>query len=467
MESNCVLSLASLRMELTMMASRLYAVVRSLLFTLCAIFVTSMQYSFAQTPPNEILLRNVRVLDVISGRLESTTNVLVRGNRIASIGASAVAGSGATIIDGDGQTLMPGLIDVHVHLTFGSMLLKDLYDPNITPEKAGAAAAGSAGQMLLRGFTAVRDMGGPIFPIKQAIDSGQIPGPRIWPSGAIISQTSGHGDFRTLSERSRRFFGKPSRAEEFGATFIADGRDEVLTATRENLRMGASQIKLMAGGGTSSEYDPIDVTQYTLDEMKAAVEAADDWNTYVAVHAYTPKAVRRAIEAGVKCVEHGQLLDAATIQLMAQKGVWLSAQNLIPDSPNMTEERREKRKAIVEGNAKVWPMAKKYGVKLAWGTDLLFEPDLNKEQNNLILELKQWFTSAEILKLITYDNARLLALSGPRSPYQGELGIVKEGALADLLLVNGNPLTNIDLIGDPVKNFTVIMKNGVIYKGAR
>src|ERR1700734_3828080 len=196
--------------------------------------------------------------------------------------------------------------------------------------------------------------------------------------------------------------------------------------------------------------------------MKAAVEAADDWNTHVTVHAYTPKAVRRAIEAGVKCVEHGQLLDDSTIQLMAQKGIWLSAQNLIPDSPNMSQERRDKRKAILEGNAKVWPMAKKYSVKLAWGTDLLFEPDLNKEQNNLLLSLKQWFAPAEILKLVTYDNAQLLALSGPRSPYQGELGVVEEGAFADLLLVNGNPLANIDLIGDEGKNFTLIMKDGVI-----
>jgi imidazolonepropionase-like amidohydrolase len=447
---------------------RLYAVVYSLLFVLCVISHSSVQNSAAQaTAPKEILLRNVRVLDVVGGRLGSSTNVLVRGNHIASIGPSATTVSEATTIDGHGQTLMPGLIDVHVHLTFGSMLLKELYDPGTTPEKAEAAAAGSAGQMLMRGFTAVRDMGGPIFPLKQAIDSGKTLGPRIWPSGAIISQTSGHGDFRAPSERSRRFFGKPSRGEELGATFIADGRDEVLTATRENLRMGASQIKLMAGGGTSSEYDPIDVTQYTLDEMKAAVEAADDWNTYVAVHAYTPKAVRRAMEAGVKCVEHGQLLDESTIKLMAQKGVWLSAQNLIPDSPNMTEERRAKRKAVVEGNAKVWPMAKEQGVKLAWGTDLLFEPELNKEQNNLLLLLKKWFSPAEILKLVTYDNAQLLALSGPRSPYKGELGIVKEGALADLLLVDGDPLTNIDVIGDPFKNFTVIMKNGVIYKGAK
>jgi imidazolonepropionase-like amidohydrolase len=185
---------------------RLYAVVRSLFFAFCAISASWTQYSFAQTAPNEILLRNVRVLDVVGGRLGSPTSVLVRGNRIASIDPSATAASGAVTIDGKGQTLMPGMIDVHVHLTFGSMLLKDLYDPGTTPEKAGAAAAASAGQMLLRGFTAVRDMGGPIFPLKQAIDSGKAAGPRIWPSGAIISQTSGHGDFRTPSERSRRFF---------------------------------------------------------------------------------------------------------------------------------------------------------------------------------------------------------------------------------------------------------------------
>src|SRR5690606_7468405 len=131
----------------------------------------------------------------------------------------------------------------------------------------------SSEEMLVRGFTSVRDVGGPIFPLKTAIDAGKISGPRVWPSGAVVSQTAGHGDFRTPAEKSRRFFGQPSRAEIYGATFIADGRDEVLTAVRENLRFGASQIKLMAGGGTSSAYDPVDVTQYTLDEMKAAVEA--------------------------------------------------------------------------------------------------------------------------------------------------------------------------------------------------
>jgi imidazolonepropionase-like amidohydrolase len=414
--------------------------------------------------PSETVFRNVRVLDVVKGELGPATNVIIRGNTIAAIGPSAKAAAGAKIIEGKGRTLMPGLIDAHVHIGFGSLLLTQLYDPKTTPETLGAAMTKSAGQMLLRGFTAVRDMGGPIFPLKRAIDAGKTPGPRVWPSGAVISQTSGHGDFRTPDERSRRFFGKPSRAEEYGATFIADGRDDVLTATRENLRMGASQIKLMAGGGNSSAYDPIDVTQYTLDEMKAAVEAADDWNTYVTVHAYTPRAVRRAIEAGVKCIEHGQLLDEPTIELMAQRGTWLSAQNLIADSPNMTPERRKKRAPVIEGNARVWPMAKKYGVKLAWGTDLLFEPELNAQQNSLILALRQWFTPAEILKLVTYDNAQLLALSGPRAPYDGKLGIVEDGALADLILVNGDPLANLDLIADPAKNFSVIMKDGIVYK---
>lgn len=419
----------------------------------------------AQQSPAETLIRDVKVLDVVNGRLGERTNVLIRGNTIAAIGSSVNVTASAQLIDGRGGTLMPGLIDAHVHLTFGAVLLKDLYDPNTTPEQLAAAASKSAKEMLLRGFTAVRDMGGPIFPLKHAIDSGKIQGPRIWPSGAIISQTSGHGDFRTPEERSRRFFGKPSRAEEEGATFIADGRDEVLTATRENLRMGASQIKIMGGGGTSSAYDPIDVTQYTLDEMKAAVDAASDWNTYVAVHAYTPRAARRAIEAGVECIEHGQLLDESTVQLMAQNGTWLSAQNLIADSPNMTAERREKRQGVVAGNARVWPMAKKYRVKLAWGTDLLFEPELNAEQNHLILPLKEWFSPDEILRLVTYNNAQLLALSGPRAPYQGKLGVVEVGALADLIVVDGDPLANIDLIADPQKNFKIIVKNGVIYKG--
>lgn len=441
---------------------------RWLLLVLCLLVPsTFVQAQSATSPASELLFRDVRVLDTVRGRLGTQTDVLVRDNRIIAIGAGAQASTSALarVIEGRGRTLMPGLIDAHWHSTFSALSQAAMTAPGASPETLAAAVATESGRTLLRGFTSVRDVGGPIFDLKAAIDAGKVAGPRIWPSGATVSQTSGHGDMRQPHERSRRFFGKPSMAEEMGATFIADGRDEVLTAVRENLRMGASQIKLMAGGGTSSAYDPVDVTQYTFDEMRAAVEAAEDWGTYVTVHAYTVRAVRRAIEAGVKCIEHGQLLDDDTLRLMARQGIWLSTQTLRPSTDAMDPLRREKRKPVIEGQARTIAAAKRAGVRMAWGTDFLFEPELNVEQNAFILGLREWFTSAEILKMITHDNAELLALSGLRSPYAGRLGVVEEGALADLLLVEGDPLTNLDLIADPARNFAVIVKDGRVIKG--
>ena len=434
------------------------------LLSLALIF--SIQLVKSQTATEkQIIFSNVRVFDGKSAQLSQPVNVFIKSNKIEKIDSKPIDAKGDVVkINGKGKTLIPGLIDVHVHLTFGALTMEEMMSPSFDFNKAMAQVGKSAEETLLRGFTSVRDAGGPIFPLKAAIDKKQIKGPRVWPSGATISQTSGHGDFRTPDEKSRRFFGKPSRAEEFGATFIADGRDEVLTATRENLRFGASQIKLMAGGGTSSAYDPVDVTQYTLDEMKAAVDAAEDWGTYVMVHAYTPRAIKRAMEAGVKCVEHGQLLDEETLKIMADKGIWLSSQNLLESSPEMTELRKEKRKDVLEGQKKLWPLAKKLGVKLAWGTDFLFEPDVNKDQNSYILKLQDWFTNAEILKMVTHDNGDLLQLSGLRSPYKGKIGVIEEGALADVLLVDGNPLENLSLIANPTKNFLVIVKDGEIYK---
>ena len=420
----------------------------------------------AQVAAPEIVFSNVRVFDGIADTLSAPTTVVVRGNVIAAIGPDAAPVSPqATVIDGSGQTLMPGLIDNHVHMMFNSLSPAEMAAPDMSLEKVMQLSAAQSRAMLLRGFTAVRDVGGPSFLLKRMIDSGKIMGPRIWPSGPMISQTSGHADLRGPDEPSRRFSGKMSKAEEIWASVIADGRDEVLTAVRENLRMGASQIKIAAGGGTSSEYDPLDVTQYTLDEMKAAVDAASDWNTYVTVHAYHPKSVRRAIEAGVKVIEHGNLLDEDTLRLMAEKGIWLSGQMLVDSTEAMDPKRREKRKPVIEGQRQVWPMAKRLGVKLAWGTDFLFEPDLNAQQNAYILRLKPYFTSAELLRLVTSGNAELLALSGPRTPYEGRLGVVAQGALADLILVRGDPLADIDLIGDPAANFTVIMKDGKVVKG--
>lgn len=426
---------------------------------------SSQDRNAGEAAASRTLFRDVRVLDVVNGRLSAPTDVLIEGNHIAKIGRSGAPTGSVKTIEGRGRTLMPGLIDMHVHLTFGALTMPQMLSPELTPQAAEEAAGAQAQAMLLRGFTAVRDAGGPVFGLKRRIDSGDLVGPRIWPSGAVISQTSGHGDFRLPTEGSRRFGGKISRSEQFGANFIADGTDEVLTATRENLRQGASQIKLMAGGGTSSDYDPIDVTQYTFEEMKAAVDAAEDWNTYVMVHAYTPRAVRRAIDAGVKSIEHGHLLDDDTLRLMAQKGVWLSSQTLSDDDPSVDPRRREKRREILANIPRLWSSAKQLGVKLAWGTDFLFDPALNPQQNSYLVRMRQWFTPAEVIKLATYDNAELLALSGPRSPYPGRLGVVAEGALADLILVNGDPIARIDLLGDPARNFDVIMKDGKIYKG--
>jgi len=435
---------------------------RSSLAAICLLFSA---WSYAEgSAANQILFQDVRIFDGTSTQLSPPTRVLVSDNLIVAIGDDIAASPEAKVIDGRGHTLMPGLIDVHVHLTFGALTMLELLSPGLTPEIAEAAAAREAEAMLMRGFTAVRDVGGPVWGVKAGIDAGRYVGPRVWPSGATISQTGGHGDFRLPHERSRRFFGEPSRAELLGATFIADGRAEVLTAVRENLRFGASQIKLMAGGGTSSQYDPVDVTQYTLDEMKAAVEAAEDWGTYVTVHAYTPRAVRRAIEAGVRVVEHGQMLDASTLALMVEHDVWLSAQTLRASTPDMDASRRSKREPVMQGQARMWPVARDLGVKIAWGTDFLFEPALNAQQNELILLLTEWFSPAQILKMLTHDNAQLLGLSGLRSPYEGRLGVVEEGALADLLLVQGNPLDNLALIADPERNFLLIMKDGGIFK---
>jgi imidazolonepropionase-like amidohydrolase len=257
--------------------------------------------------------------------------------------------------------------------------------------------------------------------------------------------------------------------EKTGMTMIADGPDEVLKRVREQLRNGATQVKLMGGGGVSSSYDPLDVTQYTSAEFAAAVSAAENWGTYVTVHAYTPKAIRTAVEAGVKCLEHGQLIDEDTAKLLAEKDVWWCLQPFMddPDAPSAFAEgtpNRIKQKQMFAGTDAAYQLAKKYKIRTAFGTDMLFSPANVVTQGKQITRLKKWYSNAEILIMVTSQNAELLTLSGPRNPYPGKLGVVEEGAYADLLLVDGNPLENLDLVADPDRNFTVIMKDGTIYK---
>jgi len=408
-------------------------------------------------------------VQIFNGKDEKTItgNVLIVNNLVTKISTAPIATnkSGDTkIIDGKGKFLMPGLIDDHMHMFLAASTQGQMENGDI-----GAAtirAGVEAGNTLLRGFTSVRDLGGPTFGMKQAIDAGNIPGPRIYPSGPMISQTSGHGDFRNINQRPLLYGGSIHHSEAIGAALIADGKDAVLVATRETLKRGASQIKLCAGGGVSSVFDPVDVSEYTEEEIHAAVEAAGDWGTYVTVHAFTPRAVNKAISAGVKCIEHGQLLDDATMKLMGEKGIWLSIQALdTAGRADFSAYQKQKKKEVALGADVVIKLAKKYNVKMAWGTDVFFNPAVNKFQNTYIAKMSNWFTPYEVLKLITSDNAQLLALSGERNPYkEGKLGVIEEGAYADMILVDGNPLKDINLMVDFEKNFVLIMKNGVVYK---
>jgi imidazolonepropionase-like amidohydrolase len=233
------------------------------------------------------------------------------------------------------------------------------------------------------------------------------------------------------------------------------------------LRRGASQIKLMAGGGVASPYNPIESTQYTEAEIRAAVEAAENWGTYVTVHAYTPRAIRQAVVAGVKSIDHGQLIDERTAKLLADKGIWWSLQPFLDDedvSATLDPVSRRKALQVFAGTDNAYKLAKRYKVKTAFGSDALFDARVASRQGAQLVKLVRWYTPAEVLKMATADNGELMALSGFINPYPGKLGVVEEGALADLPLVDGNPLENIKLIEDPDKNFPVIMKDGRIYK---
>jgi imidazolonepropionase-like amidohydrolase len=432
---------------------------------LTTFFTLSALITMAQ---NTILINNVQIFN---GKDEKTItgNVLIVNNIINKISTSPILTDNNTetkIIDGKGKFLMPGMIDAHMHEVLSGSTLSQMQEGEV-----GAAfirAGVEAGNILLRGFTSIRDLGGPAFGVKQTIDAGVIQGPRIWPSGPMISQTAGHGDFRNINERPLSLGGNLHHSEEIDACIIADGKDAVLTAVRETLKRGASQIKLTAGGGISSSFDPIDVSQYTEEEIHAAVEAAEDWGTYVTVHAFTTRAVQKAINAGVKCIEHGHLMDDATMKLIADKGIWLCMQPLDNEGrADFSAEQKQQKNDVANGSDNIYKAAKKYHIKLAWGTDVFFNPAANKNQNIYIPKMSKWFSNFEILKMITYDNAQLLALSGKRSPYrEGKLGIIEEGAYADMILVDANPLKDINVMVDYNKNFVLIIKDGKIYKNA-
>ncbi len=419
------------------------------------------------------LLKNVNVWDGTSNVLNTNVSVLIKGNLIQRISKTISEPDDAIVIDGKGHTLIPGLSDAHVHL---SATMSDKESRNEAHWMYTAVRTAKAAEnFLMLGFTTVRDLGGPVFGIKRAVDEGLIPGPRIYPSGAYISQTSGHGDFRSSNEPSVQLSGGQMHPSDLlGWSFVVDGVPEVLKAARENLRKGATQLKVMAGGGISSDFDPIHSVQFTLEELEAAVQAAADWDTYVAVHIYESKGAIRALKAGVKCLDHGHLIDEETIKLIKAKDAWLVPQAFwtetpasfwVPGKDTIPEPLLKKIKPVLEGTDHVFKLAKKYDINVGFGSDAY--GDLGYESYALkeFTTRTKWYSPLEVLKQATSGNARLLSLSGKINPYtEGRLGVIRAGAYADLLIYEGNPLENIDIVADPEKYLKFIMKDGKIFK---
>lgn len=415
-------------------------------------------------PTDSYLIRNIRIFD--GHELMPAGEVLVVGNHIQAVTPTHVtlpAGLQPTVIDGKGRLLTPGFIDAHVHMTL--MLTLDEIEANDATYVAAVEMRG-AEQALMRGFTTQRDTGGPVMGLKKAIDEGLIVGPRVYPSGAPLSQTGGHGDHRHYRDLNRGWGGSVSFAEREGIMVLADGVPQVLAAAREQLRLGAVQIKVMASGGAASEFDPLDVSEYTPEELRAAVSVAESFGTYVTVHSYNSNSTRRAVEAGVRCIEHGHLIDEPTMKLLADRGVFLSTNVVVYEKapPGITPTQLLKFEQVWQATDTMMKLAKKYHVKLGFGTDLINSLGMQARQNREFTLRARWFSPIEILRQATSGNAEILAMSGPRNPYPGALGVIAPGAYADLLLINGDPLKDISILEHSDTALALIMKDGRIYK---
>ena len=435
------------------------------LLTLLILFVSTIVITYSQNA-SQVLIKNCNVFDGTNEKLQEGVDVLVEKNLIKEIGKDLTADADATVIDGTGKTLIPGLIDAHWHSYYA-------YAPQsvlVVGDMSEVAIYGFIGaeKTLMRGFTTCRDVGGNPYAVKKFTDSGDYPGPRLFISGPPISQTSGHFDFRGKNDVPRNITDPMTYWERNSLIMVADGVDEVMRRSRENLRAGATQLKIAGGGGVSSTYDALDVQEYTFEEMKAVVDVAKTWNTYVAAHIFTDAAVQTAIKAGIKSIEHGFLMNDETIQMMKENDVWLSIQPLLNDEDALKFDNpysQHKFEMVTEGTDRTYKAAKRIGVKVAFGTDMLFDPIAAEKQGKMLSKLGRWYTPYEALKMATSTNAELLSLCGERNPYtEGALGVIEKGAYADMILVDGNPLENLDLVADPHTNFVLIMKDGKIYK---
>jgi imidazolonepropionase-like amidohydrolase len=405
----------------------------------------------------QTLFRNFWMLDPARDELVGGCEILVEGEIIREVSERPIKTRDAAIIDCDGRTLMPGLIDCHAHVILSEVFIRQLENVPLTLMTARAAVAMKA--MLERGFTTVRDTGGADWGLKTAVEQGLIEGPRLFISGRAIGPTGGHADMRRRTES-----GTPCRccsALAFGMA-TADGEAEVRRAAREEMRQGCDQVKIMMSGGVASPYDPLDSLQFSPGEVTAAVEEAQAFGRYVCAHAYTPEAIERAAHAGVRTIEHGNLIDEPRAKLMASKGMLLVA-NLVTyyamkeraSALGMPPEMLEKNELVIDGGLRSLEICKRAGVPVAYGTDLL--GPLQQEQSREFVLRAQVLSPIEIIRSATSIGAQVLRR-------EGKLGCLREGALADLLVVDGNPLKDIGVLQSPEKSFLAIMKAGRFYR---
>lgn len=438
-----------------------------IIFALIATMLSSAANAQTETP-DQTLITNVQIFDGVNDGL-TAGNVLVEGNLIKQVSADTIDAPGANVIDGGGRTLMPGLIDMHSHLSIMEGMLegRDAFD-----QMAMGAMTGSVMRSYLdQGFTSTMDLGGNMLGIAKAVNLGRVPGPRIFPSGGFLSQTGGHGDTGRFNDE----LGATNRLEEVDFAHIVDGRAQVLQAARHNFRAGATQIKIMGGGGVASEFDPLHTVQFTLEEMQAAVQIAEDYGSFVTVHAYHDASVNRAIDAGVRLIQHNFLVSEKTIKRMKKEGIALSLQGWVAlvqfgnadEITFFSPDQKAKGTAVNEGATQMIEWAKEHELLIVSGGDMFGANNAPMQAENLIVLETVGFTPFEILKTATSNAATVLGWTGGMNPYKyGTLGVIEAGGYADMILMDGNPLEDISLLRDYEKNFRIVMKDGMIWKNS-
>jgi imidazolonepropionase-like amidohydrolase len=405
----------------------------------------------------QLLFRNFQLLEPEIGELQGGFELLVEGETVKETSDKPIKAPGADIVDCGGRTLMPGLIDSHVHVVLSEVNIRFLEAVPLTLMTARAAKLMLS--MIDRGFTAVRDTGGADWGIKTAVEQGSIPGPRLFIAGAAIGPTGGHSDPRRRTDFGPRCH--CCNAMTFSMR-LSDGVSEVRKAVREQMRQGCDHVKIMMSGGVASPYDPLDSLQFSPQEVAAAVEEAHAFGRYVCAHAYTPEAITRAAHAGVRTIEHGNLIDAPSAKLMAEKGMFLIA-NLVTYYAmreraaefGMTGDMLAKNDLVIDGGLRSLEICKRAGIPVAYGTDLLGA--LQVEQSREFMIRNEVMPAIEIIRSATTIGARILRM-------EGKLGTLKAGAYADLLLIDGDPLKDLGLFQGQGKHLAAIMKGGKFHK---